>query len=128
MLRLSPPFVGHMQVFGDASGQYLQLGKCGLLPVGDVPSAMLDSSVHAGLRTITTARSLGVTFAPAGLHGIDRQQRMEHVRQRLQADYPHPLFVCFWQSICRQCICSVYVRCTVLNMHVSFLLSMQHCW
>jgi len=122
-----PPFVGHMQVFGDASGQYLQLGKCGLLPVRDVPSAMLDSSVHAGLRTITTARSLGVTFAPAGLHGIDWQQRMEHVRQRLQRITRIPVCLLLAEHLpsmhmlCLRC-------CTVLNMHVSFLLSMQHCW
>jgi hypothetical protein len=78
------PFVANMQVFGDASGQYLHIGKCSLLPVGDVAPAMLTAPLQAGLRVTPTARSLGVSFASAGLHGIDWQQRMQHVRRRLQ--------------------------------------------
>jgi hypothetical protein len=40
--------------------------------------------LQAGLRVTPTARSLGVSFASAGLHGIDWQRRMQHVRRRLQ--------------------------------------------
>eukprot|EP00775_Hariotina_reticulata_P015021 gene15021-biopygen618 len=73
-----------MQVFGAASGQHLQPAKCSLLPVGAVPPAMSALPQQSGLRITTHARSLGVDFDSTGVWGLDWQQRMQQVRQRLQ--------------------------------------------
>eukprot|EP00775_Hariotina_reticulata_P015318 gene15318-biopygen5957 len=77
-------FVSNMQVFGAASGQHLQPAKCSLLPVGAVPPAMSTLPQQSGLRITTHARSLGVDFDSTGVLGLDWQQRMQQVRQRLQ--------------------------------------------
>eukprot|EP00775_Hariotina_reticulata_P014965 gene14965-biopygen84 len=77
-------FVSNMQVFGAASGQHLQPAKCSLLPVGAVPPAMSALPQQSGLRITTHARSLGVDFDSTGVLGLDWQQRMQQVRQRLQ--------------------------------------------
>eukprot|EP00775_Hariotina_reticulata_P014986 gene14986-biopygen268 len=79
-----PAFVSDMQTFGDASGQYLQLSKCSLLPVGVVPPATLQLPPQAGLRLVQSATSLGVTFHSDGSIGMCWQQRMQHVKQRMQ--------------------------------------------
>eukprot|EP00775_Hariotina_reticulata_P015378 gene15378-biopygen16628 len=79
-----PAFVSDMQTFGDASGQYLQLSKCSLLPVGVVPPATLQLPPQAGLRLVQSATSLGVTFHSDGSIGMCWHQRMQHVKQRMQ--------------------------------------------
>ena len=55
-----PSFLAAMHTFGDATGQRLNPDKTELLPIGDVPAG-LPATAH-GLRVVSTAHSLGVTF------------------------------------------------------------------
>lgn len=55
-----PAFCAAMRVFGGASGQHLNPAKTELLPVGSVPAG-LPAEVE-GLRVVSAATSLGVTF------------------------------------------------------------------
>ena len=59
-----PAFLDAMGTFGDASGQRLNPDKTVLLPIG-VPQPALPPTVH-GLRVVSTATALGLTFASAG--------------------------------------------------------------
>ncbi|KAL4856066.1 Transposon TX1 uncharacterized protein [Chlorella vulgaris] len=58
-----PSFLAAMATFGAATGQRLNPAKTSLLPIGDVPAG-LPAVVH-GLRVVSQATSLGVTFGAA---------------------------------------------------------------
>ncbi|KAI3432715.1 hypothetical protein D9Q98_004258 [Chlorella vulgaris] len=58
-----PSFLAAMDTFGAATGQRLNPAKTSLLPIGDVPAG-LPAVVH-GLRVVSQATSLGVTFGAA---------------------------------------------------------------
>ncbi|KAL4852850.1 Transposon TX1 uncharacterized protein [Chlorella vulgaris] len=58
-----PSFLAAMATFGAAAGQRLNPAKTSLLPIGDVPAG-LPAVVH-GLRVVSQATSLGVTFGAA---------------------------------------------------------------
>ncbi|KAG1667741.1 hypothetical protein FOA52_016180 [Chlamydomonas sp. UWO 241] len=57
-----------MAVFGRATGLVLNLGKCGILPLGSAGEGLLAGAKVAGLRVLDAGVSLGVF---AGLRGLE---------------------------------------------------------
>eukprot|EP00775_Hariotina_reticulata_P015309 gene15309-biopygen4070 len=124
-LQVVDTFVSNMLVFGAASGQHLQPAKCSLLPVGAVPPAMSTLPQQSGLRITTHARSLGVDFDSTGVLGLDWQQRMQQVRQRLQKITRIPRLSAFGRafavnayalSCCAQYACAIPTEHALLLM------------
>lgn len=74
-------FVDHMGVFGDASGQRLNLDKCKLLAIGAVEPGAPAPGVVAGLRGVLAATSLGITFSSAPGPVEDWQPLLDTVKQ-----------------------------------------------
>ena len=76
------PFLGSMDVFGRASGQRLNLGKCQLLPVGAVALAPAGAVLPAvcGLPVVSSATALGMQFSNDGnAAGTDWEARLAGV-------------------------------------------------
>jgi hypothetical protein len=75
------PFKAAMDTFEQASGQQMQPRKTHLLPLGrDVQ----EEAPVAGLQVVSTAKSLGVLFGSRGLSGVDWEDRMQGVKDKLQ--------------------------------------------
>ncbi|KAG1667462.1 hypothetical protein FOA52_012217 [Chlamydomonas sp. UWO 241] len=67
--------VGTMAVFGRATGLVLNLGKCGILPLGSAGEGLLAGAEVAGLRVLDAGVSLGVPVSaglppPEGVTGV----------------------------------------------------------
>ena len=73
-----------MTVFGDASGQRLNLDKCQLLLLGWPPGHPLPHTIE-GMRVVSHATTLGIQFSDEGngqepAPGVDWEQRLKVVR------------------------------------------------
>ncbi|KAG1668963.1 hypothetical protein FOA52_001007 [Chlamydomonas sp. UWO 241] len=73
-----------MAVFGRATGLVLNLGKCGILPLGSAGAGLVAGAQVAGLRVLDAGVSLGVPVSaglppPEGVTGV--------CRERLAAEY-----------------------------------------
>jgi hypothetical protein len=75
-------FVSDMEVYGDATGQRMQPAKSKLLPMGG--AAVQDRPPVAGIQVVSQAKSLGIIFGSRGVVGVDWEDRMGVVRQRMQ--------------------------------------------
>lgn len=73
-----PAFLDAMRTFGDATGQHLNPAKTELLPVGDVPAGLPDFC-H-GLRVVSAATCLGLTFDSAAVPSADWPALLEGVK------------------------------------------------
>ena len=76
------PFLSDMDVFGRASGQWLNLGKCQLLPVGVVaaPAGGAAPQVVCGLPVVSSATALGMQFSnDSAAAGTDWEARLAGV-------------------------------------------------
>jgi hypothetical protein len=76
--------ISAMDVFGDASGQRLNLAKCQLLPLGWTPGDPLPDEIE-GMRVVRHATTLGIQFSDEGngqepAPGVDWEQRLKVVR------------------------------------------------
>lgn len=76
-----PGVVADLTVYGDATGQWVQPPKCQLLPLG---RTLVGAAPVAGIRVSATCRSLGVIFGSMGVVGVDWEQRLGVVRDRVQ--------------------------------------------
>ncbi|KAG1668597.1 hypothetical protein FOA52_001466 [Chlamydomonas sp. UWO 241] len=68
-----------MAVFGRATGLVLNLGKCGILPLGSAGEGLLAGAEVAGLRVLDAGVSLGVPVSaglppPEGVTGVCRER------------------------------------------------------
>ncbi|KAG1670371.1 hypothetical protein FOA52_000131 [Chlamydomonas sp. UWO 241] len=68
-----------MAVFGRATGLILNLGKCGILPLGSAGEGLLAGAEVAGLRVLDAGVSLGVPVSaglppPEGVTGVCRER------------------------------------------------------
>ncbi|KAG1668385.1 hypothetical protein FOA52_004895 [Chlamydomonas sp. UWO 241] len=68
-----------MAVFGRATGLVLNLGKCGILPLGSAGEGLLAVAEVAGLRVLDAGVSLGVPVSaglppPEGVTGVCRER------------------------------------------------------
>ncbi|KAG1672106.1 hypothetical protein FOA52_001693 [Chlamydomonas sp. UWO 241] len=68
-----------MAVFGRATGLVLNLGKCGILPLGSAGEGLLAGAEVAGLRALDAGVSLGVPVSaglppPEGVTGVCRER------------------------------------------------------
>ncbi|KAG1658454.1 hypothetical protein FOA52_005618 [Chlamydomonas sp. UWO 241] len=68
-----------MAVFGRATGLVLNLGKCGILPLGSAGEGLLAGAKVAGLRVLDAGVSLGVPVSaglppPEGVTGVCRER------------------------------------------------------
>ncbi|KAG1671650.1 hypothetical protein FOA52_006881 [Chlamydomonas sp. UWO 241] len=68
-----------MAVFGRATGLVLNLGKCGILPLGSAGEGLLAGAEVAGLRVLGAGVSLGVPVSaglppPEGVTGVCRER------------------------------------------------------
>ncbi|KAG1671689.1 hypothetical protein FOA52_007480 [Chlamydomonas sp. UWO 241] len=68
-----------MAVFGRATGLVLNLGKCGVLPLGSAGAGLLAGAQVAGLRVLDAGVSLGVPVSaglppPEGVTGVCRKR------------------------------------------------------
>ncbi|KAG1654443.1 hypothetical protein FOA52_009161 [Chlamydomonas sp. UWO 241] len=68
-----------MAVFGRATGLVLNLGKCGVLPLGSAGAGLLAGAQVAGLRVLDAGVSLGVPVStglppPEGVTGVCRER------------------------------------------------------
>ncbi|KAG1656495.1 hypothetical protein FOA52_012495 [Chlamydomonas sp. UWO 241] len=68
-----------MAVFGRATGPVLNLGKCGILPLGSAGEGLLAGAEVAGLRVLDAGVSLGVPVSaglppPEGVTGVCRER------------------------------------------------------
>ncbi|KAG1665813.1 hypothetical protein FOA52_015306 [Chlamydomonas sp. UWO 241] len=71
--------VDTMAVFGRATGLVLNLGKCGILPLGSAGEGLLAGAEVAGLRVLDAGVSLGVPVSaglppPEGVTGVCRER------------------------------------------------------
>jgi hypothetical protein len=76
-----PGLLADLPVYGDATGQRVQPPKCQLLPLG---RGAASSAPVARLQVRNTCKSLGVIFGSVEVVGVDWEQRLDKVRERVQ--------------------------------------------